>query len=123
MYYITVRDTDIFAVNRSKEALCGDSLIYRDGKGIYHHIEFDTCAKNYKAEHPESSGNCIGDRNICEHCFILYTSGIKTKIIFKRRFVWNTFFRFHLLTGSKYGRFHMLQSLILESKYTTFDLS
>ena len=96
--------------------------IYRDKNGRGHSIDFDVCATTFKAEHGTSSGNCIGERKMDEYCFIFYTSGIKTKIVFKKMYVGN-FFRYHLLSGSKSTRFLALQNLINETRYTTYDLS
>lgn len=124
MEYITIYDTEVLHVNRSKKANEEDSLVYRDNNGVRHTIDFATCASNFKIEHPESSGKCIGNTNICENYFLLYTSGVKTRVVFRRRFVFNTFWRYHLLSGSKRTRFLQLQRIIqCESKYTTYDFT
>ena len=122
MKYIVIPDTAIWAVNRGKQENESSNIIYRDKSGREHSIDFDVCATNFKAEHGTSSGNCIGERKIDEYCFIFYTSGIKTKIVFKKMYVGNLF-RYHRLSGSKATRFLALQNLINETRYTTYDLS
>lgn len=122
MEYILIPDTAIIAINRGKQENESSNIIYRDKSGRGHSINFDVCATNYKAEHKASSGNCIGERKMDEYCFVFYTSGIKTKIEFKKTHVSNLF-RYHRLSGSKANRFLQLQKLISETRYTTCDLS
>ena len=122
MEYIVIPDTAIWAVNRGKQENEVSSIVYRDENGKLHSIDFDVCATNCKAEHESSSGNCIGERKMDKYCFVFYTSGIKTKIVFKKMHVSNLF-RYHLLSGSKANRFLQLQKLIGETRYTTYDLS
>ena len=122
MEYIVIPDTAIQAINRGKQENESSNIVYRDEKGELHSIDFDVCATNYKAEHESSSGNCIGERKMDKYYFVFYTSGIKTKIVFKKMHVSNLF-RYHLLSGSKAKRFLELQKLIEETRYTTYDLS
>ena len=122
MEYIVIPDTAIWAVNRGKQENESSNIIYCDKSGRGHSIDFDVCATNFKAEHGTSSGNCIGERKMDEYYFVFYTSGIKTKIVFKKMRVSNIF-RYHLLSGSKASRFLELQKLISETRYTTYDLS
>ena len=122
MEYIVIPDTAIWAVNRDKQENESSNIIYRDKSGRGHSIDFDVCAANFKAEHGTSSDNCIGERKMDEYYFIFYTSGIKTKIVFKKMYVGNLF-RYHRLSGSKATRFLALQNLINETRYTTYDLS
>lgn len=84
MEYIVIPDTAIVAVNRGKQENESSSIVYRDKNGDLHSIDFETCAVNFEAEHKTSSGHCIGERKMDEWCFILFTSGIKTKIVFKK---------------------------------------
>lgn len=121
MKEIVIPDHAILAVNRSKQENVSNNIIYRDKKGKWHSIDFETCASNFKIEHKSSPNNCIGERKMDKHYFILYTSGIKTKITFKNLYVSNIFC-YHLLSGSKTSRFLTLQNLINETKYTTKDL-
>ena len=122
MEFIVIPDTAIRAVNRGKQENESSNIVYRDEKGNLHSIDFAVCATNYKIEHESESDNCIGKRKMDENYFIFYTSGIKTKIVFKRMFVGN-FFQYHLLIGSTANRFLKLQKLINETRYTTLDLS
>ena len=122
MKYIVIPDTAIWSVNRGKQENESSNIIYRDKSGRGHYIDFDVCATNFKAEHGISSGNCIGERKMDEYYFVFYTSGIKTKIVFKKMYVGNLF-RYHRLNGSKATRFLALQNLIKETRYTTYDLS
>ena len=122
MEYIVIPDTAIRAVNRGKQENESSNIVYRDEKGELHSIDFDVCATNFKAEHETSSGNCIGERKMDESYFVFYTSGIKTKIVFKKFYVGNIF-QYHLLSGSRTNRFFKLQKLINETRYTTLDLS
>jgi hypothetical protein len=121
MDYITVYDTDIVAINLGEGENERSNIIYQDESGNHHEIDFSTCALNYKAEHDNASHSCIGERNIDEGYFLFYTSGIKTKIIFKKRYIFNVFHH-HLLKGGKTARFHSLQNLIHQTNFTTYDL-
>ena len=122
MEYIVIPDTAIQAVNRGKQENESSNIIYCDKSGRGHYIDFDVCATNFRAEHEASSGNCIGERKMDEYYFVFYTSGVKTKIVFKKMYVGNLF-RYHRLNGSKTTRFLTLQNLIKETRYTTYDLS
>lgn len=122
MDFIIVQDTDIITVTRSKRKNEASSINYRDKFGQLHSIDFDTCALNFATEHNNTSGSCIGERNISEGYFILYTSGFKTKIVFQKLFSVN-FFRLQILQGTKRSRFLHLQKLISETRFTTYDLS
>lgn len=122
MEYIVIPDTAIIAVNRGKQENESSNIVFCDEKGELHSIDFEVCATNFKAEHEISLGNCVGERKMDECYFVFYTSGIKTKIVFKKMYVGNLF-RYHLLSGSKANRFLKLQKLIGETRYTTYDLS
>ncbi len=122
MEYIILNDTSIFAVNRGKQGNESSNIVYRDKDGKLHSVDFDICTENFKKEHNNSSGNCIGERNINEYYYVFYTSGIKTKIVFRKKHV-SSLFRYHLLSGSKASRFQSLQELINSTGYRTYDLS
>lgn len=119
---IIIKDSDIIAIKRSKEANIADSLLYRDKKGKLHIIDFDFCAKNYRSEKDKKTLYCIGERNINELYFRFYTSGLKTKVIFKKNYIVSIMSR-NILRGTNESRFLQLQRLIDETKYTTKDLS
>ena len=122
MEHIVILDTAIRAVNRGKQENESSNIVYQDKSGKLHSIDFDVCATNYKIEHKSKSENCIGKRKMDEYYFIFYTSGIKTKIVFKKFYVGNMF-QYHLLSSSRTNRFLKLQKLINETRYTTLDLS
>ena len=86
MEYIVIPDTAIWAVNRGKQENESSNIIYLDKNGRGHSIDFDVCATNFKAEHGTSSGNCIGERKMDGYYIVFYTSGIKTKIVFKKMY-------------------------------------
>ena len=122
MEYVVIPDTAIRAVNRGKQENESSNIVYRDKSGRLHSIDFDACSIYYKAEHKDSFGNCIGERKADENYFVFYTSGIKSKVVFKKLYVGNMLC-YHRLTGSKTARFLALQNLINETKYATYDLS
>lgn len=121
---IIIKDSAIIAVNRSKEKNVADSIVYRDRKNQCHEITFEVCAKNYQREKNTIVSNCIGERNIHELYFCFYTSGLKTKITFKKRSYISRFMNpFNMLKGTNESRFLQLQKLIDETKYITYDLT
>ncbi len=122
MDYIIVSDTSIVAVNRGVKDNEASGIVYRNSDRELHIIDFETCARNYKAEHGNASQCCVGERKIDESYFVFYTSGIKTKIVFDKMYVSN-FFRHHLLSGNKNFRFLDLQFRLNQTRYTTLDLS
>ena len=117
---ITIYDHQIFAVNRSKAKNEADSLIYKAKDGL-HQIDFDECAKNFKAKCPTASNWCIGERNMEKGYFLLFTNGLQTKIVFRKSFVFPI--QNALLNGTKQERFLKLQKLLAQTKYTTYDLT
>ena len=116
-----IYDHQLSGVYGSKKENVSDCILYDSTKGKAGGIELDVCAKNYKDEHPESSGLCVGERKIDEKYFIFYTSGIKTKVIFKKKHVFPIGPK--LLVGERDARFLKFQKLLNETKYTTRDLS
>ena len=122
MEYVVIPDTAIRAVNRGKQENETNNIVYRDKSGRLHSIDFESCAINYMAEHPTTTGKCIGERKQDECYFVFYTSGIKTKVVFEKMYVGNIL-RHHLLSGDKMFRFLALWNLINQTNYTTYDLS
>lgn len=118
---IIVYDTDVVAINRSKKENQSDSIIYKDNEGDLHTIELDMCAKNY-SELAGYESNCVGGRKIDEYYILLYTSGLLTKIVFSKFFVFRPT-RFLGLSGTRNARFLKFISLLNETKYRTRDLS
>ena len=121
MEYIVIPDTAIFAVNRGKRENEASSIVYRDGEGKLHAIDFETCAVNFRAEQENAPENCIGQRHTRDLSFVLYTSGIRTKIVFEEMYVGNIL-RHHLLSGSKQFRFLALWNMVNETRYRVCDV-
>lgn len=122
--YRVIYDHQIEHFNRSRNQNAESSIIFKDKSG-YGTIAFDICAKNYRKTNPSSSGECVGERNSItkEPYFIFYTSGILTKIVFKRPFRFGIFGIFTLKGGRK-ARFILLQKMIEnDTLYRTYDLS
>lgn len=117
-----VPDTAIVSVPRGKSDGEPHCILYRDSGGCLNTIDFAACAANFAAEHPDSSGRCIGLRNADEHWFLFYTSGQKTKIVFEKPHV-GIFHRPFSLTGSLTARFLSLWCSINGTNYTTYDLT
>lgn len=125
--YVVIFDHQIVAVNRRRADNEENSIVYKDADGSGHVISLERCARNYKIENPDRSANCVGERNIEKRCFVFYTSGIKTKIIFQKKYVWQTrsgdVRKYKLLTGERTDRFHQFQTYLNETRYVTLDLS
>ncbi len=122
MECIVIPDTAVAAVNCGRKENVSSSIVYRDKKGRLHSVDFEICSLNFKAEHEGSSDNCIGERDVLEGYFTFYTSGIKTKVQFKKIYVRNLLGNY-LFKGTKEARFRTLHNLICETGYTTYDLS
>ena len=117
---IIVYDNQIISIYGNKKDSC-DGIVYKDKAG-FHKIDFSDCANNYSILHPSASGICIGERNIEEFFFLIFTSGAPTKIVFKKKRVCGLFGRSFFI-GSRLRRFQDLQKLILGANYTTYDLT
>ena len=119
---IIITDDKLIHFNFGRRDNEEKSLIYKDSNGILRSIVFDVCASNYQKYKPNSSGNCIAERNVQDFSFTFYTSGILTKVSFKKRY-YSNFGYDKLLSGSRINRFEKLRKMIEETKYTTYDLS
>ena len=115
-------DHQIRAVTRSNADGQDSSIVYADTNGKIHSISLESNVQNYKNENPICSNRCVGARKIDDKYFILYTSGVKTKIIFKKLYVLR-YNKNNLFTGKRNSRFQEFQRLLGEANYTTFDLS
>ena len=116
-----IYDHQIREVNRKSKETPFGHVIYEDNDGV-HKINLDICSKKFNAEYNKSSDACVGERNIEKGWFVFYTNGVKTKIIFKRLFVFGFSSRV-LLHGTKTSRFLQLKQKLLEANYTTLDLT
>lgn len=103
---------------------CGEdkSIICKDTNGLVHEIDLSSCATNFHVEHPTSSGKCVGERNAWLNYFIFYTSGIKIKLILKKKYVFG-FNGGRCLKGNRHSRFSQLHNYIKNCGYTTYDIS
>lgn len=122
MEFILVPDTCVVEIRCGAEDKMPACIIYRDENDELCRIDFETCAANYKAEHMDASACCVGERKLDEGYFVFYTTGLKTKILFEKKYVGNILRR-HFLSGNKNIRFLSLQNRINQAQYTTFDLS
>ena len=113
---IKVYDHNIIAINQT------DSTIIVRAKNDVHTIDLKICADNFKKEYGDSNGKCVGDRNAQSKYFCFNTSGIKTKIYFKRYYICKLFGG-KVLFGKRMQRFHQLQKIIAQLGYRTYDMT
>ncbi|MBO5023541.1 MAG: hypothetical protein J6D11_04460 [Clostridia bacterium] len=119
---IHVCDHNIIAINQGLGENESKEIIYKDKKNQRHIIDLDVCCTNFKNQYGTANGNCVGDRNITQGYFLFSTSGIETKISFKRTYVFNLFGN-KILFGNKAQRFMQFEKIISKLGYTTYDLS
>lgn len=83
----------------------------------YHIISFQECAENFKEEHPDSSGNCVGERyaNDDPPNIAFYTAPLTTHIHFIGKLPFRKRFAYQML--------YDLQKSINKFGYTTYDMS
>lgn len=113
MKEIEIYDTHIIHADDT-----GLTYIGSDGKN--HLIEYSLCAENYAKTHNQAT-ICVGERDITNTFFLFCTPNVAIKVIFKSRFVFNK--KKHLFVGNRLKRFNALRQLIIESGYSTYDLS
>ena len=111
-----VYDHNIIAINQSDS-----TIVVRDGKDV-HTIELKICSDNFKKEHGDSNGMCVGYRKAEVKYFCLNTSCIQTMIYFKRLYICNLSGK-KILFGNRIQRFHQLQKAITQLGYRTYDLT
>ena len=111
-----IYDHNIVAINRA------DATIIVQKRKKLHTIDLNICSENFKSEHNNASENCIGDRNIEGKYFYLYTSGIKTKIYFKKFYIFNLLGN-RIFVGNRTQRFLKLQDTLTQLGYSTYDLT
>ncbi len=124
MYTLTYRfvpDDIIVAAKSVKNGDEEDSVIYiAKGKRICK-IDLNECVENFQKEFGIANGRCVGDCDINNGYFLFYTSGMKTKIEFKRFFVFNVFGK-RLMCGSRSKRFDQFASILCNAGFTTRDM-
>ena len=117
--YVIVRDDSILAVNRGKALNVSNSIVCRD-----HTIDLEICAQNFAGTHGEEWSDCVGEFDPYDRFVIFYTSGRKTKIVFKRRFTSQSLFSRgapQLLVGERTKRFNLFLSYLSETKYSLME--
>ena len=82
-------------------------------------IDFSVCAKKFKAVNPQSSGKCVGERDITDWSFTFYADPKPIMIKFLPR---NKLIEF-ISPNNTRRRFHSLQFKINDSDYVTYDMT
>lgn len=95
------------------------SLLYKSN-GEFHTICLDQRAKNYQSIHMAAS-TCVAERDVTNFTITFYTSGLPTKIFFKKKIYFNIW-HYKLLSGNRVERFNALTTLINECGYALYDL-
>ncbi|MDE7168006.1 MAG: hypothetical protein K2O28_04075 [Clostridia bacterium] len=120
MAEIVIPDNHLSHINMGDTINKESSLIY-ESNGEIHTIDLARCAEDYHFLH-SNSRKCVAETNILDYSITFYTSGVITKISFKKRIYFNFQHR-KLLSGSRVKRFHELVKLINKCGYTTYDLT
>lgn len=116
MNEIIVSDDKLLHFNTGhRDSNTESSLIYQKD-GELHTIVLNQCAKNYRFLHAGTS-DCVAERNTAEFTITFYTSGLLTKIVFKKRFYLNLW-QNKLLRGNRTKRFQRLTDLIYKCGFT-----
>lgn len=94
------------------------SIIYRDEQEELHKIDLAVCVVNYCKERgiDPTGVTCVGERDCIEGYFEFRTSGMKTRIVFPKRYFWES-------KRHRYQRFRSVQCLLNEMGYGTLDLT
>ena len=95
--------------------ITNEGITYFDQFDRKNIVSYETCAGN------GTSTSCVAERNITKWCFKFHTSGVSIKFVFRKLFVFKKGKQF--LVGGKLKRFRTLQQAIINSGYTTYDLS
>lgn len=82
-------------------------------------IDFSVCAENFKEANPQSSGKCVGEREISDWSFTFYANPKPIMIKFLPRNKLIEFFS----PNNTLKRFHSLQNKVRDYGYTTYDLT
>lgn len=105
------------------ESYSDDNIVEITSKGVSlkncTFIDFSVCAENFKKANPESSGKCVGEREITDLSFTFYTNPKPIMIIFEPC---NKLIEF-LSMNKTVKRFHSLQTKINNFGYSTLDIS
>ena len=82
-------------------------------------IDFSVCAENFKKANSQSSGKCVGEREITDRSFTFYANPKPIMIKFLPR---NKLIEL-ISPNDARRRFHSLQFKINDFGYTTYDLT
>ena len=82
-------------------------------------IDFSDCAEKFKAVNPQSSGKCVGERDVTDWSFTFYADPKPIMIKFLPR---NKLIEF-ISPNNTQRRFHSLQFKINDSGYVTYDMT
>ena len=94
------------------------SIIYRDEQGELHKIDLAVCVVNYCKERgiDPTGVTCVGERDRIEGYFEFWTAGMKTRVVFPKRYFWES-------KRHRYQRFISIQRRLNETGYGTLDLT
>ncbi len=105
------------------EAYTEDEIAEITSKGILlkngMFIDFSVCAENFKETNHQSSGKCVGEREISFLSFTFYANPKPIMIKFLPRNKLIEFFS----PNNTLKRFHSLQNKVIYFGYTTYDLT
>lgn len=105
---VEIYDTSIIDINDS-------GITYIDQFNRKHFVNYAACAVN------GPNASCVAEIDITKWYFRFFTSGVSIKLVFRNPFVFKK--RNHFLVGGKAKRFSALQQAVIDSGYTTYDLS
>lgn len=95
--------------------ITNEGITYSDEFDRKHFISYEDCAKN------GPTATCVAERDITKWYFKFYSPNVSIKFVFRSPFVFKKGKRF--LVGRKRKRFEALSQAILDSGYTSYDLS
>lgn len=105
------------------EAYTEDEIAEITSKGILlkngMFIDFSACAESFKETNHQSSGKCVGEREISFLSFTFYANPKPIMIKFLPRNKLIEFFS----PNNTLKRFHSLQNKVIYFGYTTYDLT
>lgn len=96
-------------------------MTYSDCFDRTHTVELADCARNFESSCGGAVTSCVGERNIEEYVYHLYTSGKPVKVIFDQKIV--RAFQKHFFTGNRRDRFHRMNEVLISMGFATYDMS
>ncbi|MBQ7347332.1 MAG: hypothetical protein IJW55_05185 [Clostridia bacterium] len=95
--------------------IINEGITYSDEFDRKHFISYEDCAMN------GPTASCVAERDITKWYFKFYSSSVSIKFMFRSLFVFKK--SNSLLVGGKRKRFEALRQAIIDSGYTSYDLS